>query len=80
MTLYYSVMLVLSVSYYLAACFYTYKELSKQGVKMNFYLVTTPGYLYYIARNNSTRLVRMVALSSVCAFLLVLVATGQLDS
>ncbi|NQZ32850.1 MAG: hypothetical protein HRU06_16400 [Oceanospirillaceae bacterium] len=78
MNLYYAVMLVLSVGYYLVACFYSYRMLTKLGVKMNFYLVTTPGYLYFVARNTNRNL-RMLTLSSVCAFLLVLVATGMLE-
>jgi len=73
-------MLIISASYYLAACFYTYKTLSAQGVKINFYLVTTPGYMYFLTRsNNSSRATRMIALSSLCAFLLVLVATGKIN-
>jgi len=69
----YSIIFTGSIVYYFAACFYVYAMLVRIAVPANIFLITTPGYLYSISKNTLPPL-RLVALSTIFAFVLILIS------
>jgi hypothetical protein len=69
----YSYLFTGSITYYFVACFYVYAMLVSIAAPVNILLVTTPGYLYSVSKN-TLPILRLVALSTVFAFALILVS------
>ena len=69
----YSYLFTGSITYYFVACFYVHAMLFRIAAPVNILLVTTPGYLYSVSKN-TLPILRLVALSTVFAFALILVS------